>query len=250
MAFRILLIERDEGVRTNWNEFLRICKYQVTHVSNLNLLRDLDYDAIIAGTDIVGLDGLALKSLLHNDERRIPIIFTSTEKVPNVILDRDEIAGIAFLRKPFGNSLLLEHADKARKYKALIESNADASKAIARLLIHQPGQTSIELILIRSYTFGRYRESDEVRADVRLASAAASRKHAFLVRIYRESESYYKLIDFSANGTLINGKKIQGGVQVLKNGDTIEFYPGCKATYEAIDREAIDLDVTLTQSNE
>lgn len=244
--FKILLVEKEKDIRSNWTELLKICKYDVTSSSDLKVFGSIEkYDVIIADTDIVGVDGLQLKALLNNDSSRIPIIFTSADKVPEILLDRDEIAGIAFLRKPFDNHILLEHVEKSRQYKELIKTTIDASRAIARLIIRQPGAMPVELILIRSYTFGRFRDSDDIRADVRLCSAIASRKHAFLVRVWRGADSYYKLIDFSSNGIQVNGRRIQG-VQVLRNGDRIEFYPGSEAVYEAIDRNALDLDQTLS----
>lgn len=245
-AFQILLIEKDEATRKNWAELLNFCQYYVVSVSDFDLIKKFNYDVIIADTDVTGLDGLALKSLLNNDFIRIPIIFVSADNVPKYSLEREEVSAISFLQKPFENSLLLEYVLKAKKIAALLKENPDTQKAIARLLITQPQSLPVEHVLKRSYTLGRYRDSDTIHADIRLASASASRKHAFLIRVYKGAESYYKLIDFSSNGILINGRRMPKMCR-LNHQDEIQFYSGCKAVYTEIDREAIDLDVTLTQ---
>lgn len=253
---RILLIEEDRDTGENWRELLLIFKYDVTLISKMEGLKNSEdlrkkyfvvkpFDCVIACTDAVGVDGLELKSLLNNDLTRIPLILVSADNVPEWTLDRDELGGVAFLRKPFDNSLLLEHVSKAKKFQSLLQEDLDSQKAIAKLLITQPPHLPVEIALKRSYTLGRYRDTDEYHADIRLTSASASRKHAFLIRIYKGRESYYKLIDFSSNGILINGRRMAKMAR-LHHGDEITFYPGAKGIYSEIAREDNDLDVTLS----
>lgn len=257
MTLKILLVEKDEDTRANWKELLRIFKYDVRSVGGLSNVKNPSelltkyftaIEVVVADTDAVGVDGLALKQVLNNDFSRIPVILCSADNVPEYSLDREELSGVAFLRKPFDNSLLLEYVSKAQKFKQLIEEDLDTQKAIAKLHLIQPQNLPIEIALKRSYTLGRYRDSDEFHADIRLSSASASRKHAFLIRIYKGRESYYKLIDFSSNGILINGRRM-AKMQRLNHQDEITFYPGSKAIYTEIAREDNDLDTTLTSSD-
>jgi pSer/pThr/pTyr-binding forkhead associated (FHA) protein len=73
-------------------------------------------------------------------------------------------------------------------------------------------------------------------ADIRLFSMFVSRRHATLVRRQHEDGSYYyRIIDgnlkgqFSANGLLINGRKLQA--HDLENEDEVLFDPRVKAKY-------------------
>lgn len=245
---RILLIEKDKAIRSNWYQLLTFLKNEVTSTDEFKVNNKYFYDVVVADTDVVGLDGLTLQTEFHNDEIRTPIIFTSADAVPSRILETDdELAGITYLRKPFANYVLQEHIDKALRYRQLINSNADSVRPIARLVIEQPETTTVELLLSRCYTFGRYRSGDAIRADIRLNSRNASRKHAILIRIYQgKKSSFYRIVDYSSNGVLVNGIKIKR-CHTLHHGDTIEFYPGCKATYSVIDRSESDLETTLTQ---
>lgn len=252
--FYVLLIEKEAAIRENWKELLTLMKYKVNAIGSLEGVKDVNHlltryftgiDAVIADTDSVGLDGLMLKQVLNNDFSRTPLIMTSADNVPPWSLDREELSAVAFLRKPFDNSLLLEYLSKAQKIKSLLSVNGDSNRAIAKLLINQPNTLPTEIALKRSYTIGRCRDTDPVQPDIRLNSASASRKHAFLIRIYRGRDSYYKLIDFSSNGIFVNGRRIPTMVR-LNHQDEIELYPGAKAIYTEIEREKIDLDVTLT----
>lgn len=248
---KLLLIERDKGIRSNWFELFQFSKYDVMAVSSLKDLKfskPNDYDIIVADTDSVGLDGLELKQALNNDFVRLPIVFVSADNVPAYSLDREEFGAVAFLRKPFDNSLLLEYVNKARNIKEIINNSRDSQAPIAKLLIKQPNMIDLEVALKRSYTLGRYRETDEVHADIKLSNPSASRKHAFLIRIYKGKDSYYKLIDFSSNGILINGRRMPKLAR-LNHQDEIVFYPGSKAIYTEIERETADLDVTLTSKD-
>lgn len=255
---QILLIEKDESLRENCKELFKFLKHQVGTLESLDGINSISQittryfsgiDIVIADTDVVGLDGLKLKKLFNNDSYRIPIVFISADHIPEYSLEREELSAIAFLRKPFENSALLEYVSKAQRLITLLQKNSDTQKAIAKLLINQPPALPQEIALKRSYTLGRYRDNDEVHADIRLTSASASRKHAYLVRIYKGAESYYKLIDFSANGILINERRM-GKMVRLNHQDEITFYPGCKAVYTEISREDNDLDATLTGPSE
>lgn len=250
----ILLIEKDDALRNNWKELFRFLKYQVTvletigNITSINQITGKSYcniKVIVADTDVVGLDGLKLKQLFNNDVHRIPIVFISAENVPNYSLERDELSAISFLRKPFDNGVLIEYVNKAIRVKSLFDENEDANKAIAHLVINQKDKLPLELPLKRSYSFGRFRGSDVYHADVQLFNPSASRKHAYLIRVFKDKESYYKMIDFSSNGIVLNGKK-SAKIERLRHQDVIEFYPGCVATYTEIEREQLDLDTTLT----
>lgn len=252
---KILLIEKDGDLAINWRELFKVLKYEVRYRPNLDGVKSVselvnkyftNVDVVIADTDVVGLDGLKLKAIFNNDFKRIPIVFVSADNVPPYSLTREELSAIAFLQKPFDNSLLLEFVSKALKVKKLIEDSADSQKVLAKLLLSQPGRIPVEYVLKRSYTLGRFRNTDEFHADIQLLSPSASRKHAYLIRTFCEKESYYKLLDLSSNGILLNGKKCPKLIR-LNHQDVIQFYPECSGVFSYVEREEIDLDSTLTQ---
>ncbi len=87
------------------------------------------------------------------------------------------------------------------------------------------------------YSIGR--DSD---ADIRLFSMFVSRRHATLVRRYREDGNYaYQIVDGdlegnpSSNGISINGRKLQS--HSLKHKDKIVFGSGVTATYYLLKRD-------------
>lgn len=256
MNNNILLIEKDELNRANWHELLSLFKYKTKTIGNVDNIKSIDdlltkyfteIHLVIADTDVVGLDAIKLKALMNNDLTRVPLILVSADNVPEWTLEREESGAVAFLRKPFENAILLEYVSKALKLKQFFSENLDTGKIIAKLLVDQPPDIPTEYLLRRSYTVGRYRNNDEFHADIRLKSPNASRKHAFLIRIYKGRDSYYKLIDFSTNGIQINGRRMPKMIR-LNHQDEIVFYPGCKAVFTEVSREDNDFDVTLSSN--
>ena len=105
------------------------------------------------------------------------------------------------------------------------------------------------------YTIGR-----DPKCDIRLVSQFVSRRHATLVQLPNEDGSYYyRIVDGnlkgkpSANGLLINGRKLQA--LDLQNDDEIVFGPQVQAVYYLLQREAIttippdEFDITLISPN-
>lgn len=105
------------------------------------------------------------------------------------------------------------------------------------------------------YTIGR-----DPKCDIRLVSQFVSRRHATLVQLPNEDGSYYyRIVDGnlkgkpSANGLLINGRKLQA--HDLQNDDEIVFGPQVQAVYYLLQREAIttippdEFDITLISPN-
>jgi pSer/pThr/pTyr-binding forkhead associated (FHA) protein len=101
------------------------------------------------------------------------------------------------------------------------------------------------------YSIGR-----DPRCDVRLVSQFVSRRHATLVQLPKEDGSYYyRIVDgnlrgqASANGILINGRKLQS--HDLQNSDEVVFGPQVRAIYYLLKREQIqtvppdEFDITL-----
>ena len=81
------------------------------------------------------------------------------------------------------------------------------------------------------YSIGR-----DPKCDIRLFSQFVSRRHATLVRRHREDGTlYYRIVDGnlkgkpSANGLLINGKKLQA--HDLQDEDEVVFGPQVSAKY-------------------
>lgn len=101
------------------------------------------------------------------------------------------------------------------------------------------------------YSVGR-----DPKADIRLSSQFVSRRHATLVRRHREDGSpYYRIVDGnlkgkpSANGLLINGRKLQA--HDLEDEDEVVFGPQVTAKYYLLKRDCIptgppdEFDITL-----
>jgi pSer/pThr/pTyr-binding forkhead associated (FHA) protein len=101
------------------------------------------------------------------------------------------------------------------------------------------------------YSIGR-----DPKCDIRLSSQFVSRRHATLVRRHREDGSpYYRIVDGnlkgkpSANGLMINGRKIQA--HDLQDEDEVVFGPQVSAKYYLLKRDVIptgppdEFDITL-----
>jgi pSer/pThr/pTyr-binding forkhead associated (FHA) protein len=105
------------------------------------------------------------------------------------------------------------------------------------------------------YSIGR-----DPNCDIRLSSYFVSRHHATLVRFPDdEGGYYYRIVDgnlkgrASANGLLINGRKLQS--HDLKNQDKVIFGPQVQAIYYLLERESTttvppdEFDITLISPN-
>jgi pSer/pThr/pTyr-binding forkhead associated (FHA) protein len=106
------------------------------------------------------------------------------------------------------------------------------------------------------YSIGR-----DPKCDIRLVSQFVSRRHATLVQLPDENGSfYYRIVDGnlkgkpSANGLLINGRKLQA--HDLEDEDRIVFGPQVHAVYYLLKRDAAsttvppdEFDITLISPN-
>ncbi len=109
------------------------------------------------------------------------------------------------------------------------------------LMVPQPQQKHLLVIEDRQgrreyklnspvYSIGR-----DPKSDIRLFSQYVSRRHATLVQLTDDHGIYYRLVDGnlkgkpSANGLLINGRKVQA--HDLKDCDEIVFGPEVTAKY-------------------
>ncbi|NEQ34492.1 MAG: FHA domain-containing protein [Leptolyngbya sp. SIO4C5] len=120
------------------------------------------------------------------------------------------------------------------------------------ILIVEDSKGRREIILDGSvYSIGR-----DPKCDIRLSSQFVSRHHATLVQLPRDDETfYYRIVDGnlkgkpSANGMMINGRKIQA--HDLKNEDEIVFGPQARAIYYQLRRDSgstlppDEFDITL-----
>lgn len=108
----------------------------------------------------------------------------------------------------------------------------------AHILIVEDDKGRRELLLRKSkYTIGRSQQ-----CDIRIHSPFVSRYHATLVRQFdNQGYIYYQICDgdgksnFSANGILVNGKKVAH--QELKHGDKVIFGPQVSITYQHCQRD-------------
>ncbi|MEB3337028.1 MAG: FHA domain-containing protein [Leptolyngbyaceae bacterium] len=105
------------------------------------------------------------------------------------------------------------------------------------------------------YSMGR-----DPKCDIRLASQFVSRRHATLVQLPREDGTYYyRIVDGnlkgkpSANGLLINGRKLQA--HNLQDQDEIVFGPQVRAVYYLLKQDTAatlppdEFDITLISPN-
>lgn len=105
------------------------------------------------------------------------------------------------------------------------------------------------------YSIGR-----DPKCDIRLISQFVSRRHATLVQLPNEDGShYYRIVDGnlkgkpSANGLLINGRKLQA--HDLEDEDKVVFGPQVHALYYLLKRDADstvppdEFDITLISPN-
>lgn len=103
---------------------------------------------------------------------------------------------------------------------------------------------------------GDYSIGRDKKCDIQLVSQFVSRRHATLQRRKREDGSYYyRILDgdrdgkASANGLLINGRKLQA--HNLEDEDEIVFGPQVRATYYLLKHAAHptappdEFDITL-----
>jgi len=101
------------------------------------------------------------------------------------------------------------------------------------------------------YSIGR-----DPKCDIRLISQFVSRRHATLVQLPNEDGGfYYRIVDGnlkgkpSANGLLINGRKLQA--HNLQNEDEIVFGPQVRAIYYLLRQDVVatappdEFDITL-----
>jgi pSer/pThr/pTyr-binding forkhead associated (FHA) protein len=124
------------------------------------------------------------------------------------------------------------------------------------LLIIEDDKGRREFVLDAShYSIGR-----DPKCDIRLVSQFVSRRHATLVQLTNDDGGiYYRIVDgnakgkLSANGLLINGRKLQA--HDLKNEDEVVFGPKVRAIYYLLRRDAVvtvppdEFDITLISPN-
>ncbi|MBL1211204.1 FHA domain-containing protein [Geminocystis sp. GBBB08] len=117
-------------------------------------------------------------------------------------------------------------------------SNSLAQPHKAHIAIVEDDKGRREILLRKSkYSIGRAQQSD-----IRIHSPFVSRYHATMVRQFdNQGYAYYEILDgdgtnnFSANGLLINGRKVTN--QHLKNGDKIVFGPQVCLIYQHTQRD-------------
>ncbi|MGC1309701.1 MAG: FHA domain-containing protein [Phormidesmis sp.] len=127
---------------------------------------------------------------------------------------------------------------------------------LTSILIVEDSQGRREISLESSvYSIGR-----DPKCDIRLASQFVSRHHATLVQLPKDNETdYYRIVDGnlkgkpSANGMLINGRKLQA--HDLSNEDEIVFGPQARAIFYQLERDTFsgvapdEFDITLISPN-
>lgn len=131
-----------------------------------------------------------------------------------------------------------------------------SSFPLTSILIVEDSQGRREICLDNSvYSIGR-----DPKCDIRLASQFVSRHHATLVLLPKdEKKTLYRIVDGnlkgkpSANGMLVNGRKIQS--HDLVNEDELVFGPQARAIFYQLARDTFsgiapdEFDITLISPN-
>lgn len=148
-----------------------------------------------------------------------------------------------------------EHSQSHQRPFNLSTTGLNAQPPMSRdeyLLIIEDDKGRKEFTLEKAvYSIGR-----DPKTDIRLFSQFVSRQHATLVRRQREDGSaYYRIVDGnlkgqpSANGLLINGRKLQS--HDLQDEDEIVFGPQVSAKFYQLKRggpstePSDEFDITL-----
>lgn len=116
--------------------------------------------------------------------------------------------------------------------------NFTAQPHKSHILIIEDDKGRREILLRKSkYSIGRAKQSDVI-----IHSPFVSRHHATIIRQFdAQGYTYYEILDgdgyknCSANGILINGKKVSN--QHLKNGDKVVFGPQVFIIYQHTQRD-------------
>ena len=97
----------------------------------LKAARTLTLDLIICDVNLAGESGLELCREIRNEERLedVPVMFVSSNQLPDIIRRAHDAGGAYYLRKPFDPNVLLELVDKALWMPHLVNTRLRHSKA-------------------------------------------------------------------------------------------------------------------------
>lgn len=113
----VVVIEDDVGVRRSLARLLRVSGFEVATYASAEafLSRPADDTSICLVLDIHlgGMSGLELADRLDEQGRSVPIVFISAQEGSYPPQRYSRSGTIAFLRKPFDESLLIEAVSRA-----------------------------------------------------------------------------------------------------------------------------------------
>ena len=114
---RVVIIDDDLGVRRGLSRLLRASGFEVSaYASAEAFLHSAADDAgicLVLDLHLAGMSGLELADCLDEQARSIPIVFISAQEEA-LPAERSARSGtIAFLRKPFDESVLIEAVSRA-----------------------------------------------------------------------------------------------------------------------------------------
>jgi DNA-binding response OmpR family regulator len=147
----ILLIEQDPLLITGMAAVLDREGYEC-HLARdpdaaAKAARALELDLIICDVHLGGYSGLALARELREEhgQAEVPVMFTSSQQLPDVIHRTFDSTGSYYLRKPFEPQLLLELVAQALWMPHLVTSRISATDAPAKPSSRVPAPLGKEL---------------------------------------------------------------------------------------------------------
>lgn len=108
----IAIVDDEELVRTSLQRLLKMAGYTIAAFTSaeefLNSGRVQDVRCLIADIRMPGMSGLDLQAQLNAEDYQIPIIFITAHGDEKMRLRAMRDGAVAFLAKPFDNSVLLD----------------------------------------------------------------------------------------------------------------------------------------------
>ena len=108
----IVVVDDDASVRTALERLFRLAGWTVRTFTSAEELLDPDVDlaigCLVADVHLGRMSGLELKAALDHRAARVPVILTSGVADATLELEARKVGAIAFFRKPFDVSALLD----------------------------------------------------------------------------------------------------------------------------------------------
>lgn len=128
----VLVIDDDPATVSGISTLLSTAGYEChgarDQAAALTAARSLALDLIICDVNLAGESGLELCRLVRNQPGMddVPVMFTSSAQIPDIVRRSHEAGGAYYLRKPFDPEVLLELVGKALWMPHLVSTRSFA----------------------------------------------------------------------------------------------------------------------------